>query len=78
MAERWETFFDVKGTVTKTLRWICLPELPVRLFNLNSILRINNLVKSILKVDLAMQEGDQGKYERVCVWKLILLEIDKQ
>ncbi|CAN1164183.1 hypothetical protein LINPERPRIM_LOCUS33033 [Linum perenne] len=41
------------------------------MFNLKAISCIIDLVSRIIRVDLATQEGTEGKYVRVCVGKIM-------
>ncbi|CAN1747834.1 Ubiquitin C-terminal hydrolase 12 [Linum perenne] len=66
--QRWQPFFNPNlENVWKTLTWVRLPDLPLEFFNEEAVLRIGNLVGSVVRVDLPKQEGAPGKYARVCV-----------
>ncbi|CAN0881742.1 hypothetical protein LINGRAHAP2_LOCUS14410 [Linum grandiflorum] len=55
------------ASVTTTMVWVTLPDLPIEFYNPIAITRIASRIVKPVRVDRATQEGARGKYARVCV-----------
>ncbi|CAI0428682.1 unnamed protein product [Linum tenue] len=65
---RWFKGFNPwKSTVTSTMVWVQLPELPIEFINKEAVLCIAEAIGRPIRVDRATELGARGKYGRVCV-----------
>lgn len=63
-----ETFFYTESDiVVKTLTWVCIPNLPLEVFEEEVLLEMGNLLEKAIKVDTTTMKVERGRYARVCV-----------
>ncbi|CAL1388660.1 unnamed protein product [Linum trigynum] len=55
------------GEVASTMVWVRLPGLPIEFINREAVERIASRIGRPIKVDNATQNGDMGRFARVCV-----------
>lgn len=65
---KWRPFFSTAGdTVTSTLAWVRIPNLPLEFFAEGILLGIGNLLGKAVKVDHTTMKVERGKYACICV-----------
>ncbi|CAN0858704.1 hypothetical protein LINGRAHAP2_LOCUS7412 [Linum grandiflorum] len=53
-------------TVTSTMVWVTLPDLPIEFYNPAAVMRIASRIGKPIRVDRATKKGARGKFARVC------------
>ncbi|CAN0918881.1 hypothetical protein LINGRAHAP2_LOCUS31139 [Linum grandiflorum] len=65
---RWHKSFNPWNAEAKTtMVWIQLPDLPIKYYHPNAVMRIARKIGSPVRVDRATEEGARAKYARVCI-----------
>ncbi|RYR36732.1 hypothetical protein Ahy_A09g041687 [Arachis hypogaea] len=55
IAQRWRPFFlTTEKAVKKIVAWICIPNLPVELYNHRFLWRVGSTLGHMLKIDCTM------------------------
>ncbi|CAN0858270.1 hypothetical protein LINGRAHAP2_LOCUS7166 [Linum grandiflorum] len=66
--QRWTPdFFPSTARITKFATWVKLTELPLHLYNDNSLYVITRCIGTPIKIDQQTALASRGKYARVCV-----------
>ncbi|CAL1414522.1 unnamed protein product [Linum trigynum] len=66
--QKWKMGFNPRTcTVSSTLVWVRLPDLPIELFNPQAVLRIAGKAGVPVRVDRATELGARGLFARACV-----------
>ncbi|CAI0434844.1 unnamed protein product [Linum tenue] len=66
--QKWKKGFNPRTcTVSSTLVWVRLPDLPIELFNPQAVLRIVSKAGTPVRVDRATELGARGLFARACI-----------
>ena len=60
-------FRPSEANISTTTIWARLPELPIELYDMNTLRRIGNQLGSLLKVDARTMDNKRGRFGRLCV-----------
>ncbi|CAI0502330.1 unnamed protein product [Linum tenue] len=64
----WRKGFDPRvHSITSTLAWLQLPDLPIELYHPEAVLRIASRAGRPIRLDRATETGARAKFARVCV-----------
>nr|XP_025627865.1 uncharacterized protein LOC112720988 [Arachis hypogaea] len=68
IVQHWRLFFlSLKNQVKKITTWICIPNLPIGLYNQCFLWRVGSAIGTILKIDRATSICSRGRFTRICV-----------
>ncbi|XP_054801608.1 uncharacterized protein LOC129305663 [Prosopis cineraria] len=69
LVQKWRPNFNPwkADTQRRIAAWIRIMDLPVELYNVESLRRIGNMVGRTLKIDLSTSILDMGAFRRICV-----------
>lgn len=65
---KWKPLFSpARETITSTLAWIRVPELPLEYFDEECLLQFGGVIGKAIRVDDTTMQVSRGKFARVCV-----------
>ncbi|XP_050259954.1 uncharacterized protein LOC126705034 [Quercus robur] len=64
----WEPYFKPNVVAcSKVAIWVCLPRLPIELYEMEVLKEIGRAIGPVLRVDANTAVGTRGRYARLCV-----------
>ncbi|KAI9116647.1 hypothetical protein K1719_012305 [Acacia pycnantha] len=69
LVQRWRPNFNPwnADSQKRVAVWVCIPDLPHELYNVESIRRIGNMIGRTLKIDRTTAFSEKGGFARMCV-----------
>ncbi|RYR62925.1 hypothetical protein Ahy_A04g020682 [Arachis hypogaea] len=68
IVQRWKPFFlSSENVVKKIAEWICIPNLPIELYNYHFLWRVGSAIETMLKIDKATSIHFRGRFARIFV-----------
>lgn len=68
MVQHWRPFFmDYAQKIHRIAVWICVPRLPIQLYNERFIRRLGSTIGVMLKIDMLTSLQPRGQFARICV-----------
>lgn len=65
---QWEPEFKASAaTLSSVAVWIRLPELPIKYYENNALLKIGRAIGPILRIDSHTANGERGRFARLCI-----------
>ncbi|RYR69269.1 hypothetical protein Ahy_A03g015826 [Arachis hypogaea] len=68
IVQRWRPFFFLsENEVKKIAAWICIPNLPIGLYNHRFLCKVGSTIGIVLKVDRTTSIHFRGRFAKICV-----------